>query len=304
MATVDLVSASPQALADHGITRLPARHDSTFSSMPLVVIPLVITVVAIVAISLNAGAALLPTLGLIAAGLLLPLPLTWATARWMLVLGFVVLIIAGIAGAGAVPDTTYPELTWVAAVSNGMILVLGRKARDADLRRLAAADGAPPGPRAHNGRDVGLRAVWNVDEDDFEAQDPHPSVVLAAIDALDGRGRTTVTIFHAAGRLDVSGDAADRLLVSAFRKPDRDERDFFYAVDRPPQAGDTEGPTHDLLLARGVKRLPVPRAVTADLAIARLAAEHWLATGERLPSLTWWRDERATVPVGPLTAVG
>ena len=307
MSTLDHDNATSAQLADAGITRLRPAGNAPLGCLPFVVGVLALFLVGSVVVPVIGGDDLLGTLGIVVAGVILPLPLFWTSSRAVYVAWMGVLLATGIAFVGAVPNTDNPEITWVTATASGFIIVLSRRARREEAARLASAQGAPAGPRATNSRDVGVRAVWNSGEFDYEAQDPDLTLATAVLDALDGRRRTTLTVFHGRGRLDISGESAGRLLVSALRLESRGERDYFYA-GRPDPAldGSATGSVAscEFLLARSTDPITVPEYMTVDRAVACQALDHWLRTGQRDPDLRWHRDEKNEIPVGPLTSVG
>jgi hypothetical protein len=126
--------------------------------------------------------------------------------------------------------------------------------------------------------------MWDGPDHDYEAVDPDPEVVLGAVRALDGRGRTSVSIFRGRGRLDVGGDADGVMVVAQ-----ADDRAHWHMVIDPAAAPD--GRTDETVTV-GFGRLPLeyPRGRTTRLPQAEAAVTSWLLHGTRDPGLAWWSD--------------
>ena len=154
MAIPDFDMASSDELAAAGITRLRASNRSPWGCLPLLGGALLVGALTAVVIPVSSGGGLLPTLGITAAGVILLVPLIWASSRGVYTAWYGIVLIAGIATVGSIPGTYRPEFTWVIATSAGLLIVFSHRSRSEERKRLAEAEGVPPGPRAINSRDA------------------------------------------------------------------------------------------------------------------------------------------------------
>ncbi len=171
-------------------------------------------------------------------------------------------------------------IAWFVSAVAGMAPLMALAYRRYRRERLERAEGAPPtGLDPSDGRDVGVFATWRDAAYDYEAAQPTLEVVLDAVRALNGADRTFVSVFHGPGRLDVGGDANNRLVVLA-----SDDRRTWHMVEDPREPEGKEP-----IVVAGI-RTRYPRRRTTTLPAAERAASAWLLRGERDPGLDWWSD--------------
>jgi len=263
-----------------GVTRYPlGRYSYRRMGAEALLLAFVFSLGTSVATALFAGAEPVTVLVVCVVGVVVP-PATFVLPWWLRIavvlatgVGLLSWSDGGEGGIGLV-------LTVLAALLAGSVLLLWLVHRRWQRHREAAAEGAAPSGRdPSGGKDVGVFATWRGEGYDYEAAEPSAEVVLDAVRALNGRDRSAVSVFHGRGRLDVGGDAGDRLVVMQ-----SDDRRRWHMVVDPHQ------PEGKLPMVVAGLATHYPRQRTTTLPEAERAVAAWVERGEREPSLDWWAD--------------
>jgi hypothetical protein len=138
-----------------------------------------------------------------------------------------------------------------------------------------------------NERDESKRSTKNWASEERVTQDPTATDVEAAIERLDGRGFTDLSVSHGEGRTVVSlgccGGVDGRVVCYLARVDDPEwDQEFHYLVE-PKRGNDT---FENVIGGQGT---PLPERFSVARKLALKAARYFLAHGSEDPSLTWER---------------
>jgi len=124
---------------------------------------------------------------------------------------------------------------------------------------------------------------WYVADRGFAIEDPSAEQIEAKIRKVDGGRRSLVTIDKQFARLEVCGNAQERLVI--FRSLDtRDDGRWSVALDDAAQGGDVP-------VQMGLVQNDVLRTRTVDLAHALSHVADFLSDEPSSPSGNWWTGE-------------